>query len=321
MAGHLTTNTSYLTRSAVWSTQLKDILQDDLFATRYIKWLSDFPDGDLIHIPSIGSIEAQNYVEDQAVEYTALDTGDFTFQVTEYKQSGVYISNKYKQDSFYVQQLQAEFVPAMSRAIAVQMEIDALRVGPETQTAGNANEIEGVAHRWVGTGASNSISVDDFARARLSLQKANVPMTNLVAIVDPSVEFKFNTLANFTNLSYNPKWEGIVADSIGTGMQFKVNIMGFDVYVSHNLSTPVTETIYGQASGSTAVANLFFSADQGVLPFVGAVRQAPNVDSRYNQDRQREEYVTTCRYGIKLFRPENLAVVLTSSAIATPTYS
>jgi hypothetical protein len=43
---------------------------------------------------------------------------------------------------------------------------------------------------------------------------------------------------------------------------------------------------------------------------VGHVRQAPKVDSEYNKDLQREEYVTTARYGFKLFRPENMVVVL-----------
>ena len=47
----------------------------------------------------------------------------------------------------------------------------------------------------------------------------------------------------------------------------------------------------------------------GVLPFVGAWRQMPTVESEYNKDRQREEYLTTARYGLKLFRPENLVVV------------
>jgi hypothetical protein len=202
------------------------------------------------------------------------------------------------------------------------MEVDALRVGPEGQTAGNANEIEGIAHRFIGTGANNTLSVADFARVRAALQKANVPMNNLIAIVDPSVEFQFNTLANFTNMLYNPQWEGIVTTGVNpTGMQFKVNIFGFDVYVSNYLSRPATETIYGQASGSDAVANLFFSADQTVLPFVGAVRQAPKVESEYNKDYQREEYVTTCRYGMKLFRDENLVTVLTTASIPDPTYS
>jgi hypothetical protein len=48
---------------------------------------------------------------------------------------------------------------------------------------------------------------------------------------------------------------------------------------------------------------------------VGAWRQTPDVDEKYNQDFQRTEYVTTCRYGLKVFRPENLVVVLTDTDI------
>jgi len=34
----------------------------------------------------------------------------------------------------------------------------------------------------------------------------------------------------------------------------------------------------------------------------------------YNKDLQREEYVTTCRYGFKLYRPENLVTVLSDAS-------
>lgn len=317
---HTTQNTEYLIRSDLWSSQLKEVFEDELFATKYINWLSDFPDGEEFHIPSIGQAAAQDYVENQAVTYTALDTGEFRFRVTEYKQSGHYITNKMKQDSFYMSQLVSAFVPKEARALAKQLEIDALRIGPQRQTASDPNAINGVGHRWVGTGPGNSISVEDFARARLSLQKANVPMSNLIAIVDPSVEFTFNTLSNITNVLNNPHWEGIVRDGIGTGMQFRANIYGFDVYVSQNLQTGLTDTIYGHQA-TDGVANLFFSAAPDAVPFVGAVRQAPKVDGKYNQDLQREEFVTTTRYGIDLYREENMVVVLTDNTIADPTYS
>lgn len=217
-------------------------------------------------------------------------------------------------------QLVSAFVPKEARALAKQLEVDALRIGVDRQTASDPNSINGVSHRWVGTGSSNTISVEDFARARLALQKANVPMTNLVAIVDPSVEFTFNTLSNLTNVLNNPHWEGIVRDGISTGMQFRANIYGFDVYVSQNLKTGLTDTIHSHAA-TNGVANLFFSAAPDAVPFVGAVRQPPKVDGKYNQDLQREEFVTTTRYGIDLYRPENFVVVLTDNTIATPSYS
>lgn len=308
---------THLTRSELWSSQLKEIFEDELFALRYINWLSEFPDGDEFNIPSIGQAEAQDYAENQAVTYSALDTGEFKFRITEYKQSGHYITKKAMQDMYYMSQLVSSFVPKQERAIMKQMEVDALRVGVDRQTASDRNLINGVDHRWVGTGASDAISVEDFARARLSLQKANVPMNNLIAIVDPSVEFTFNTLAQFTTLADNPMWEGIVRDGISTGMQFRANIYGFDVYTSMNLKSGISETIDSRAV-SNGVANIFFSADPTATPLVGAMRQMPEVESEYNKDLQREEFVTTARYGFDLYRPENFVTVITDASISAP---
>jgi hypothetical protein len=46
---------------------------------------------------------------------------------------------------------------------------------------------------------------------------------------------------------------------------------------------------------------------------MGAMRQMPKVDGGYNYNKQREEYVTTARYGLKVYRPENLVCVLTDT--------
>ncbi len=99
---------------------------------------------------------------------------------------------------------------------------------------------------------------------------------------------------------------------MSTGMQFRMNVYGFDVYISNNLKSGISETVSGR-SVTTGVANLFFSAAPDVLPFVGNIRQSPKVDSDYNKDEQRDEYVVTCRYGFKLYRPENLVVILTDT--------
>lgn len=315
---HMTTNTEHFIRSELWSAELKEMFLDELFALRYVDWLDGFPDGDLIHIPSAGQAEVQDYVEGQSVTYGQLATGDFTFQVTEYVQSGHAITNKMKQDSYLMSQLVSSFVPKEHRAIMKRMEIDCLRIGPARQTASNNNTINGAQHRWVGTGASDSISLEDFARARFALQKANVPMVGLTAIVDPSVEFTLATQANLTNLlNTNPAWDPIVHEGMSSGMQFRFNIYGFDVYVSQNLSQNISETIDTRAVAN-GVANIFFSAAPEAMPIVGAVRQEPKVDSEYNKDLQREEYVTTARYGLDLYRPENFVTVLTDTTIAAP---
>lgn len=312
MSGFTTTNNQHLIRSTLWSSQIKEVLEDELMAMKYVDMISDFPDGDTINIPSIGQAEVLDYEEGQAIRYTAMDTGNFTFSITEYKQSATYITEKMKQDSFYMSRLVSSFVPKQSRAIAKAMEVDVLSVGPDGQTASNANSINGADHRFVASGTNETLAPADFARAKYALQKANVPMTNLVAIVDPSVEYALSTSTNLVNLSNNPRWEGIVSSGMSTGMKFITNIYGFDVYTSMNLKNNIAETV-GARSTTVGVANLFFSAASDVLPFVGSLRQPPKVDSEFNKDLQREEYVTTARYGFKLFRPENLVVVLSDT--------
>lgn len=312
MAGFSTANNEHLIRSQLWSSQIKEVLLEELMGLKYVDWITDFPDGDTLNIPSIGQAEIQDYVEDQAIRYTAMDTGNFTFTINKYKSSATYITEKMKQDSFYMSRLVSSFVPKQNRAIMKAMEVDLLAVGPDGQTASNLNVINGADHRFIGHGTSEVIALEDFARAKYALQKANVPMTNLVAIVDPSVEFELSTLTNLVNVSNNPRWEGIVRDGMTTGTKFVMNVYGFDVYVCQNLKSGIAETIDGLTT-TTGVANLFFSAAGDVLPFVGNIRQQPKVDSEFNKDLQREEYVTTARYGFKLYRPENLVTIITDT--------
>jgi hypothetical protein len=313
MSGFSVATNDHLIRSNLWSSQIKEVLEDELFAMRYVDMITDFPDGDTFNIPSIGQAEVGDYAEGEAVTYTAMDTGNFTFTITDYKSSATYITNKMKQDSYYMDRLVSSFVPKMNRALMKVLEVAALAVGPAGQTLTDTNTINGAKHRYVGGGTSETMVVEDFAKALYALQKANVPCTNLTAIVDPSVEYQLNTMTNIVNMSNNPRWEGIVSSGISTGMKFVKNIYGFDVYTSQNLKVNAASEAIDGVTAAAGVNNLFFSATPDVLPFVGSIRQPPKVDSEYNKDLQRDEYVTTMRYGMKLFRPENLVVVVTDT--------
>lgn len=313
MAGFSTANNEHLIRSNIWSQQLKEVLYDKLMGTQFVRMV-EFPDGDTLNIPSIGQAEVFDYVENAQIPYAAMDTGNFQFSITEYKGSATYITNKMKQDSYYTSQLVSKFVPEQARALAKSMEVDILRTPPENQTATSANNINGAAHRMIGSGTNETMDVIDFALALHSLKVANVPDENLVAIVDPSVEYKINTLTNIINVSNNPRFEGMINSGFAKGMRFVKNIFGFDIYVSNNLKRLTTSETIGSRTAATGVCNLFFSAAPGdTLPIIGSVRQAPKVDSAYNHDFQREEYVTTCRYGFDLYRPENMVVVITDT--------
>jgi hypothetical protein len=316
-----TSNMSILTRSEIWSTELKDILRDEMMAQRYVKMLDGFPDGDQFNIPSIGQAQVDNYAEDTAVEYRPMDTGEFTFTIDKYLSSASYMTKKAMQDAFYSSEMMSRFVPEQERAIMAHFETTTLAT-PEQGVSANSNEaIDGVEHRWAAGGTGAVINVDDFARARFALKKANVPDRNLIAIVDPSVEFTLNTLSSLTTVANNPKWEGIVSTGIATGMNFIANIYGFDVYTSNYLKDTTDGALNTAAdaavnfSSVNGKANLFFSADQAATPFVGAWRQSPEVDTEYNKDFQRQEFVTTARYGVKLYRPENMVRVISKTNV------
>ncbi len=318
MSGISTQTTSLLTRTDVWSNSLKEYFEDELImATNYVDWMTDFPEGDTFHIPSIGQMQIQDYEEGEAVRYTGIATGDYTFSISSYKSGATYITAKARQDLHYAAQLEAAFQPKMRRALAVDLETAILNVPMVGQTSGSNNLINGVAHRFVASGTGAVISPQDFASARYVLRKSDVPMTNMIAIVDPSVEYTLSTLAQLVNVSFNPQWEGIVRTGMTTGMHFLMNIYGWDVYTSNYLPTVATETINGKTV-TAGVANFFFSNAGGdTSPWKGAVRQAPKVDSEWNKDLQREEYVVTSRYGLGFYRPENMVVILSSITNAT----
>jgi hypothetical protein len=295
-----TANLTQLTRANLWSSELKDILQDEMQAQKYVRLLDGFPDGDTFNIPSIGDLQVDNYEEDTDVLFRPMDTGNFTFSITEYLSSATYITKKAQQDAFYASMMESTFVPKQNRAIMAHFETTTF-AAPEAGVAANSTQlIDSLKHRWAAAGSGATMDVTDFARAAYVLKKLNVPDTNLVAIVDPSVEYTINTITNLTNISNNPMWEGIVTSGIATGMRFVKNIYGFDVYTSNYLKTNTDSAL------QVGKVNLFFSAASDVNPFIGAWRQQPEVDYEYNKDKQRHEYVTTARYGVKLYRPENM---------------
>lgn len=319
MAGFEVNTNEHLIRSSLWSNQLKTLLQDELFAMKYVRML-DLPSdygSSTFNIPSMGEAETNDFVEGQRVKYNKFDTGNYQFSIDQYKYSANSISEKFKRDSFYSAEVIAAFLPRQHRAIMVGVETRILSVANSGQTASSLNTINGGDHRWVAQGTNNTISIKDFAKAELSLKLANVIPNNLVAIVDPSVIYTLKTQANLVNLlSPNMRWAGVINNATPTGMKFEMNIMGFDVYSSNYLPNSITETINGTTVTTNGVANYLFSATRGdTLPWVGAFTQMPTVYSEFNKDTQETEYMTVTEYGFKGdFRPENLITILSDKS-------
>ena len=190
-----TASQAVLIRDDLWSAQIQEELQEELFAQTIVDFITDFPDGDEIHLPTFSSLAARNYVENTDVTFDDPVNNEFTLTIDKYLQSGTYITDKFKQDSFYIQQVQTKFPQMCVRALMERLENDIFLLHKK-QTTNNANTINGQAHRYVGTGASNVISLKDIAQAKLSLDKANVSKKGRMAIIDPTVSYQLVQIDN-----------------------------------------------------------------------------------------------------------------------------
>ena len=306
-----------LVRAELWSAELKDVLQEQLMGTKYVRMLNGFPDGNQFTIPSVGELPMRETAELTPVVYDSIDTGEFNFTIDRYVEAATFITDKAKQDSYYAQQLIGMFPTKMRRALDENLEGSVFALA-NTQTANDANSINGAAHRFVASGGSNTtLSLDDFAKAKYALDKANAGGTR-VAIIDPSQEYVFNQLVGAQAFTNNPAFGGIVNGGFVndvTGMRFVKNIFGFDVYVSNFLATPTDTSISSVSVPASPVTNVFMSVGGDLTPFVGAYRQMPRVEYERNKDMRRDEYVMNARFGLKLYRPECLVSVISKSTI------
>src|SRR6266566_6933139 len=135
MAGFTDQSQANLVRTSLWSRQIKELLLDELNAMKFVRIIQDFPDGYTLNIPSIGEAETADYVENQAVKYNAMATGNYQFVFDQYKYSANAISEKFKRDSYYSQDVIAAFVPRQHRALMEAVETNILAKGNSGQTA------------------------------------------------------------------------------------------------------------------------------------------------------------------------------------------
>lgn len=311
-SGFTTLNNQFLIETDVWENRLQELLIDDLYALKWVKMLDVAGGSTTMHLPSLGEAEQSDFTEGQALKYSSMDEGEFTFIVDQYKYSANSISEKFKRDSKYAAEVISAFVPRQHRVLMQGVETRIFNRMNAQQTANGRNTINSADHRYVGHGSGNIITPKDFALAGFGLRKALVPMRNLVGVLDPSTAYQLETQSNLVNyLSPVPQWNDVISTGLITGYQFRYNLFGFDCYVSNYLPDGISETVNSVAV-TNGVANMFFSAEGGdVAPVVGAFTQMPTVYSEFNKDLQQWEYATLTEYGFKGYREQNLVVCLT----------
>lgn len=316
----------HLKRNEVFSQQIKEMFEDELYARQWVNMTNELPDGDNLKINSIGELTIDQAAESTQLPERRMDTGQFIFNISDYVGSKVSFTDEFFEDDFMAPQVLASTPRKMMRAFDEYFESRVLAIGNNDingQIKNDANIINGRRHRMTANGAGRRLTLQDFAYAKQALKKAKVPMQNLIAVVDPSVEFELDITANIVDISNNPRWEGMVETGMGTGTRFIRNIYGFDVYTSDFLDTYVGgESGLTDYEGNTTApvagdkSAIFFSAAGGdAMPFMGAFRREPTLKSYRDEAVSTEYHELRSRFGLGLYRPENLVTVWHSDTL------
>lgn len=336
MAIDRTWGSTHLERAEIFRQELKMRQEEPTVAQQWVNWIGDIP-GDSIrttlYVNSIGALEVDNWEESKALPERRMDTGQFSFNIDEFKGVKVPFTDHFFETSFQANQVLAKTVPEMKRAHDVYMETKILETINDGQTADDDNDINGGKHRIVGSGdgtsaPADSLTLSDFSYAGYALNKAAAPVMGRIAVVDPITAHNLNVKSNIVDVSNNPMWEGLVTEGHldGTGLRFVRNVYGFDVYVSEFLPTlsadEATLTTYDGTAPTAADisgfrANYFMAVGGDSSPIIGAMGRQPKLVSWRDEDIETEYHQLTQSFGFGLYRPENAITMLTSpTAIA-----
>jgi hypothetical protein len=321
----LTGNTTAFIEAQQYSQFILENLHDYLLPEGMWRDVSDFGSGTTLNIKTVGSVTIQDAAEDTPLNYSPIDTGTLQLTITDYVGDAWKVSDDLREDGSQVDSLMAMRAMESTRALGENHESRFLSVANAAQTAANLNLVNGRPHRWVGSAASNArtITLQDFISMKLAFDKANVPASGRIAIVDPVVEATLNSLQNLVNVSNNPMFDGIVTEGFAKDHKFVKNIFGFDVYTSNFLpSLTATEAInasaYGLTSETAAIGdktNLFMCiADDSCKPVMHAWRRAPKTEGWRDEETRSDKFQVTSRFGFGAQRVDTLGVILTHSS-------
>lgn len=286
-------------------------LTDGLLPGSFYRNVSDFGSGTTLHIKTIGTVTVQDGAEEVPFDYSPIESGEVTLTITDYVGDAWYVTDELREDGAQVEALMAARSAESTRAIQEVFESRFLRKCNTSQTNAATNSINGFAHRIASAEVNNVAALSHFIKMKLAFDKANVPMAGRVAIVDPVVGATLDGLVSIGR-DVTPFAENIMANGWSRDHQFLMNLYGWNIITSNRLDTGSFGD--GTTTVTTGVANVFMCvADDNTKPIMGAWRRMPKVEGERNKDLRRDEFVTSCRWGLGTQRVDTLGILITSA--------
>jgi len=198
-----------------------------------------------------------------------------------------------------------------TRAIQENVETRFLEVANKAQTPADANVINGFAHRIASTGIGNVLELPDLVKLKLAFDKANVPYAGRIGILDPINAATLDNLVTVTHdvTSFGQK---VLESGFDRDHEFLMNLYGWNLMTSNRLDKG--DFSDGTTAVTDSVASVFMCVlDDNCKPIMLAWRQMPKVEGERNKDRQRDEFVSTARWGVGPQRLDTLGIYITSA--------
>lgn len=303
------TNSTAFIEAEQYSSFILRNLHDGLLPGVFYRNVSDFGSGTTLHIKTVGSVTIQDGAEEVAFDYSPIESGEVTLTITDYVGDAWYVTDELREDGAQVEALMSARQTESTRAIQEVFETRFLAKCNSSQTNANPNTINGFPHRIVSLATNNVITLGHFIAMKLAFDKANVPMSGRVAIVDPVASATFSTAITMTGTT-TPFGEALLKTGFAREHTFVMNLYGWDIITSNRL--PKGSMGDGTTTVASAVANIFMCiADDNTKPIMAAWRRMPKVEGERNKDLRRDEFVTSARFGFGTQRVDTLGIVAT----------
>jgi hypothetical protein len=309
-------NSASFIEAQQYSKFMLENLNDGFLPDNMFRNVSDFGNGTTLNIKTVGTVALQEVSEATPLVYNPIDTGQVQLTINNYVGDAWAISDILRQDGADIESLLASRAMESTRAFQEDAETRFLETCNNAQTAADANNVNGFAHRTIATGSNKTLALADIIALGLAFDKANVPAQGRVLIVDPvtaavmSLHFTATYVANSA-----PKFVGMLDTSFANEGRFVTSLFGFDVYTSNRLPRATAiEAVGGGSSAVGDVANIAMCiADDNCKPIMYASRQAPSAETERNKDLRQDEFIVTARDGFGVQRLDTLAVIFTDA--------
>lgn len=317
MAITSTSNVAFIEQQ-IYSQMILENLHTGLLPDMFFRNVSDFGAGETLQIPSVGTVTLQDLTENEDPTYNAIDTGRVTLSITENVGDAYYITDEMREDGYNINALISARSEEGARALKEFHQTSAFQTLFDGQIAADPNLVNGFAHRFLASGTNEQMESVDLSTMALAFDKANVPAEGRIAIVDPVVATTLEKSFQGTyNVDSNPVMQALLESGMAQGMQFRMNLFGWNIMTSNLLPDVAAGTsIDGTASVTNAgKANLFLCvADDNCTPLMHAWRRSPSTEVERNSKRRRDEHTMSARWGFGLQRSDTLGVIVTDAA-------